>query len=88
MNLRDLSKQQLIGSGFPAKYEEINAGSLQRIADATEAMARGYLELIAERNYWKTRCERAEASLRSSARTASALRGVITKLKSRIGDTP
>ena len=64
--------------------EEINAGSLQRIADATEKMARRHTELIAENeslgkrlNYSIKRCEQVE-------RSNSALRGVITRLRRRL----
>lgn len=61
--------------------EHINAGSLQRIADATELMAKNYAELIAERDqarrsetYWRDEADRI-------ARSNNALRGVITKMK-------
>ena len=64
--------------------KEINMGSLQRIADATERMARRHTELIGENedlgarlNYWIERCKRVE-------RSNSALRGVITRLRRRL----
>ena len=61
--------------------ETINCGSLQRIADACDLMAKNHSQLIADRDrfelYWKE--ERATRERRD--RTISALNGVITKLK-------
>jgi len=61
--------------------EHINAGSLQRIADAAELMAKNHAELVSERDraiqsvtFWKEQAEQI-------ARSNRALRGVITKLK-------
>jgi hypothetical protein len=62
-------------------YEQIKVGTLQRIADATEAMAKNYIQLTEEleryKRYYKHARQRAELAERSNA----ALRGVITKLK-------
>jgi hypothetical protein len=60
-------------------YGHINAGSLQRIASATELMARGYQNLIDERDRYKRWYDR-EYKLRQSAeKKIIAFRGVITK---------
>ena len=64
--------------------EDIQRGCLERIADATEAMARNHDELqsrvkLLERMY-KDQRRRAESLERSNA----ALRGVITKLNNKI----
>ena len=71
MNQREASRAEWRTHGVPPCRDEINSGSLQRIADATEAMAQSWVELrkIAER-------------LR---RSNAALRGVITKLKRELG---
>lgn len=59
----------------------INAGSLQRIAAATEKMAERHAELIRQRdefersaNYWRSQYEQKDFSIRS-------LKGQITKLR-------
>lgn len=64
--------------------EDINCGSLQRIADATEAMARNHIELqerynlmLKEREIHFKRVARLENSIRS-------YRGTITKLKKKL----
>jgi len=61
--------------------EGINAGSLQRIADATEKMAQSYVALIEERDLYKSRYENKGKQVSRLERSNSALRGVITKLK-------
>jgi hypothetical protein len=78
MNQREASKGHWTATGTLA---EINSGSLQRIADACEIMAANYNQLRIERddleksmNFWSDQC-------RSAERTASGLRGYITKLK-------
>lgn len=60
---------------------EIQSGSLQRIADACELMAKNYFMLISERDdYQKRYSEQREKNGRLYRRIA-ALHGVITKLK-------
>jgi hypothetical protein len=62
-------------------YDELKVGALQRIADATEAMAKNHIQLINEleryKSYYTHTLKRAVNAERSNA----ALRGVITKLK-------
>jgi len=77
---KDRSKQNWNGD---ASTEHINAGSLQRIADATEKMAANYDQLVSakkaaenSRDYWKADALRLERRCRS-------LRGYITRLKRR-----
>lgn len=69
-----------------ATIEQINCGSLQRIADATEKMALWHTELIAERNrfessmkYWNSECNIRDKKL-------SAAKGQITKLKKKMAE--
>ena len=68
-------------SGTIVTLEKINCGSLQRIADGVELMAKSYRELIYERNRYEQwfREEREKRHCRD--RSIAALRGVITKLK-------
>lgn len=67
-----------------ATLEQINTGSLQRIADAAESMAKGYaalerraIEAERGREYWRSEAEALKYKLR-------AARGVITKLKRKL----
>lgn len=64
---------------------EIDSGSLQRIADACEAMAKNHIDLqnkydsmVRQRDYKQTRINNLENSIRS-------YRGTITKLKKKLG---
>jgi hypothetical protein len=65
--------------------EQINCGSMQRIADAVELVAKGYGTLEREREYYKREhdrmCHRNAALEKSNA----ALRGVITRMKRATG---
>ena len=63
--------------------DAISAGSLQRIADATEKMAENWSRLADDRDYQKRRAEEAERYAAIRNRRISALRGVITRLKNR-----
>lgn len=64
--------------------EAINAGSLQRIADAQELMAKNHSDLVGERDrakanaaYWRQQADLSAGSIR-------ALKGVVTKLKKQL----
>jgi hypothetical protein len=84
-NCRDASKQNYSCCG---NIDQINMGSLQRIADAIEVMARDYQKFINDRDrylsYYKDCHRRYERQVRSN----SALRGFITKLKNRLNAEP
>jgi len=75
---REESRQDWTSRG---SVEGINAGSLQRIADATEKMAESYTALIRERDHYKRWYEIVIKDVDQLGRSNSALRGVITKLK-------
>lgn len=88
--LRDRSRENWTEGGEreSPSYEAINAGSLQRIADATELMARSYVALIEERDRYKRWYEEERAvSARQRGRIRS-LRGVITRLKPKAAKRP
>ena len=81
MNHREASTQQWRITGDRATVQEIDSGSLQRIADATEKMAASYDRVREERDRYegyytsqRDRANRLELRIR-------ALRGVITRLK-------
>lgn len=59
----------------------INAGSLQRIAAATELMAQSYSELIDQRDRYKRSYEVERSRVIRLKLSVSALKGVITKMK-------
>lgn len=89
-NYRMESRREWISPGAAVPtIEQLSFGALQRIADATELMAKRYSDLIAEaerhkssRDYWQRESERRERSI-------IALRGQITKLKKKLaGDKP
>ena len=75
---RQESKQEWNGTGTE---QSINAGSLQRIADATEKMASNYTQLQNERDLYKRLYNEKLVTINKLYRQISALKGVITKLK-------
>ena len=78
--LRQVSREEW-HSPMPATIEAISAGSLQRIADAVEVVAKNYNALRDERDrYERWYKEERERTARLHLRIR-ALRGVITKLK-------
>lgn len=77
-NQREHSKMNWASSG---QIEEINAGSLQRIADATEKMAQNYISLQADRDLYKRWYNEAWEEKAKIYRRISALQGVITRMK-------
>jgi hypothetical protein len=79
-NFRDLSKQGWEGNGTT---ENINIGSLQRIADAIEAMAQNFIELQNDRDLYK-RWYFEEREISGKLRSSNYhLRGHITRLKNK-----
>lgn len=78
-NQREVSRQNWKANG--PTVEEINAGSLQRIADAVEKMAQSYDAMRTDRDYWKDRAEWRMAEITRLERSNRSLRGVITRLK-------
>jgi hypothetical protein len=77
-NLREDSKKTWTSNG---SIDHINAGSLQRIADAMELMARGYQELIRERDQYKHWYEHRRDRHEKAERRIIALKGVITRMR-------
>ena len=78
MNQREASKQNWSSNNTT---EEINAGSFQRIADAVEKMSENYIILQDDRDWYKRRCNEKNDTIARLERKISALKGVITKLK-------
>lgn len=59
----------------------INAGSLQRIADATEKMAQRHTDLIREREWYERAYKDSVRNQEAVKRQLSAAKGQITKLR-------
>jgi hypothetical protein len=64
--------------------EQLNAGCLLRIADASEAMAKNHNALISENKYLTERINRVDSSNRFLNRSASSLKGHITRLRKKM----
>lgn len=77
-NQREHSKQNWTSAGT---IEEVNAGSLQRIADATEVMAGNFIALQNDRDLYKRWWKEDQETIVMLSRQVSALKGVITKMK-------
>ena len=75
--LRELSRKEWTG----LTRDDINAGSLQRIADACEKMASSYDQMREDRDWYKVQKEGAVARQRQLERRIAGLRGYIKRLK-------
>lgn len=84
MSLRVKSKQEFALRGPKIQTDELRNGCLQRIADATEAMAVHYERLIIDRDRYRRWYQDEQRKRKSRDRSNAALRGVITKLKKKI----
>lgn len=80
MSLRDSSKQNWAGG---STLEQINAGSLQRIADASEIMASNFVSLQNDRDWYKKRHEEEKTRRQRLEHSNAALRGHIKHIKQR-----
>jgi len=65
----------------PITKQDIDTGSLLRIADAVEKMAQNIIELEADRDRYKLWYEREKALRKKCKNCVAGLRGAITKLK-------
>lgn len=63
--------------------QDINGGSLQRIADATEIMAKSYVALIEDRKRYERWYLEERERRHKRDRQIAAFKGVITKLRKR-----
>ncbi len=78
MNFKEASKQVWTSNN---STEHINAGSLQRIADACELMAKNYTSMQNDLKWAKDRNQRLERELLTMTRSNRSLRGYIKRLK-------
>ena len=82
-NLRKLSKYDYRSSQGNT-LEAIRTGSLQRIADATEIMAKNHNDLIRDRDYWKREWEWERDENERLRKSNAALRGHFNRLKKQL----
>lgn len=75
------------GDKRTSTLEEVNTGCLQRIADATEVMAKNYLQMQSDLNYYKKRSEDLQKRVESRDNTIKSLKGHITRLKKQVQST-
>ena len=83
-NYREESRKNY-GNDFEERegvsVEQLNAGSLMRIADATEMMAKDRVRMENDLEYYKRRLKEKEVDVKHLARSNAALRGHIGRLK-------
>lgn len=79
--LRDESRVNYITGEGPATLEQINAGSLMRIADSVETLAKDRDQLERRLKFYQDKSERLEWDLDTERRRSAALRGHITRIK-------
>ena len=80
--LKDHSRTQWTEHGDPYPGDEnVKLGCLQRIADATEEMAKNHVRMQDQINYLDKRCKLLTEEAERLRRSNTALRGRITRLK-------
>ena len=83
---RQISKiERVPDGGREPTIDDINTGSLQRIADALEVMEQNYSALIREWDDYERRWRSERAIAEGLERRIRSLKGVITRLRSRLG---
>lgn len=83
-NFKESSRKEWNNSG-PVSIEEINAGSLQRIATATELMSQNYLRLQNDVSYLSERNRGHMATIARMEKQIAAYKGHINRLKKQSG---
>lgn len=82
-NYRDISRTSW-GTSEEISPDHIMLGAVLRIADAVEKMAESWVRLTTDRDQWKRTAENRSARIAELERSNRALRGVVTKLRSRM----
>lgn len=72
--------------GVNLTYDEVKIGCLQRIADATEAMAKEHNRLLAQLEYYKGYSSELQDKLKYTQRQLSSARGQLTRMKNKFKD--
>lgn len=79
-NYREASRDNWVREGGITD-EDIRTGCLQRIADATEAMAKNHVQLQRDLAYYKSRLDDEIAAGKRLGRANAALRGALKRAK-------
>jgi hypothetical protein len=80
-NFRAESRKDWHRLNGAASTEELQLGCLQRIADATEMMAKNHDQLVRDRDMYRRWYEQEKAAAKRLVGSVNALRGVITKMR-------
>ena len=81
---KDISKTLWTFEDSPPEREAIKIGCMQRIADACELMARDRERMVRDLDFYKKQHEQEYLRRRKAEKSISALKGQITKLKSKM----
>lgn len=82
-SLKEASRSSYLVPEQGATLEHVKIGLLQRMADATEAMAKEHNELLRQKDLYRRWYEEERGKVASLQKTVSNLRGQITKLKNK-----
>lgn len=82
-SFKEHSKDNYGTSQSNATLEQVNCGSLKRIADATEKMASNYTQMEKDLNFYKVCCEWQAKDIERLYRKIRALKGHLTRAKKR-----
>lgn len=80
-DVKKLSREEWLPAPGGPSMQDLSLGCLQRIAAATEVMAKQYNDLLADAKYQKEAKERAYRECDRANRSNAALRGVIKRMK-------
>ena len=82
-SLKEVSRSDYLVPEEGATLEHVKIGLLQRMADATEAMAKEHNELLRQNDLYLRWYQEEREKTASLQKTVSNLRGQITKLKNK-----
>ncbi|MFZ3193710.1 MAG: hypothetical protein WA154_10975 [Moraxellaceae bacterium] len=82
-SLRAASKIEWVSTSESLTLEQINTGSLLRIADSLEKVAIRHTELMRERDYWERECRAAREDRDALRRSNASLRGHMKRVKAK-----
>lgn len=80
LNYKEESKKEY-GTSSSFAVEHLNAGSLQRIADATEAMAKNHIRLQSDLDWYTRMYNQERETTKRLNNEIRSLKGWITRLK-------
>lgn len=80
-SLKEHSKSSWAAIDDSPSIEQLQFGALQRIADATEAMAQNYVLLQADRDYYRAECRRLEDEIQHLKNSRAGYMAHLTRLR-------